>query len=75
MLPLVEEARRVERENPKILAVSVPVGYQYADVPQMGPSVVVVTDGIGCKGENICAFIRLMDIFGLGSHRKVGAVL
>jgi microcystin degradation protein MlrC len=45
MLPLVEEARRLEREHPKILAVSVPVGYQYADVPQMGPSVVVVTDG------------------------------
>jgi microcystin degradation protein MlrC len=45
MLPLVEEARRLERENPKILAVSVPVGYQYADVPQMGPSIVVVTDG------------------------------
>ncbi len=45
MLPLVEEARRLERENPKILAVSVPVGYQYADVPQMGPSVIVVTDG------------------------------
>jgi microcystin degradation protein MlrC len=45
MLPLVEEARRLERENPRILAVSVPVGYQYADVPQMGPSVVVVTDG------------------------------
>ena len=45
MLPLVEEARRLERENPEILAVSVPVGYQYADVPQMGPSVVVVTDG------------------------------
>ncbi len=44
MLPLVEEARRLERENPGILAVSVPVGYQYADVPWMGPSVVVVTD-------------------------------
>ncbi len=44
MRPLVEEARRLEKENPKILGVSVPVGYQYADVPQMGPSVVVVTD-------------------------------
>ena len=44
MLPLVEEARRLERDNPKILGVSVPVGYQYADTPQMGPSVVVVTD-------------------------------
>ena len=45
MLPLVEEARRLEETNPKILGVSVPVGYQYADVPHMGPSVVVVTDG------------------------------
>ena len=44
MLPLVEEAKRLERENPKILAVSVQPGYQYADVPQMGPGVVVVTD-------------------------------
>ncbi len=44
LLPIVEESRRLERDNPKILAVSVSGGYQYADVPQMGPSVVVVTD-------------------------------
>ena len=44
LLPIVEESRRLE-ENPKILACSVSGGYQYADVPQMGPSVVVVTDG------------------------------
>jgi microcystin degradation protein MlrC len=44
MLPLVTEARRLEKDNPKILGVSVPVGYQYADTPQMGPSVIVVTD-------------------------------
>ena len=30
--------------NPKILAVTVMGGYQYSDVPYMGPSVVVVTD-------------------------------
>ena len=41
--PLLEESRRLE-QNPKILAVSVSGGYQYADVPAMGPSVVVVTD-------------------------------
>jgi microcystin degradation protein MlrC len=40
----VEESRRLE-ENPKVLACSVSGGYQYADVPQMGPSVVVVADG------------------------------
>jgi microcystin degradation protein MlrC len=43
LLPIVEESRRLE-ENPKILACSVSGGYQYADVPQMGPSVVVVAD-------------------------------
>jgi len=43
LLPIVEESRRLER-NPKILAVSVSGGYQYADVPQVGPSVIVVTD-------------------------------
>src|SRR5437762_9991815 len=44
LLPILEESRRLERENPKILAVSISGGYQYADVRQMGPSVVVVTD-------------------------------
>lgn len=43
--PIVAESRRLERENPRILAVSVPGGYQWADVPQMGPSVIVVADG------------------------------
>lgn len=43
LLPIVEESRRLEK-NPKILACSVSGGYQYADVPAMGPSVVVVTD-------------------------------
>lgn len=42
--PLVDETRRLERTNPKILAVSLVGGYQYADVPAMGPSVIVVTD-------------------------------
>lgn len=41
--PVTDESRRLE-QNPKILAASVPGGYQYADVPAMGPSVIVVTD-------------------------------
>jgi microcystin degradation protein MlrC len=40
---IVEESRRLE-QNPKILAASVSGGYQFADVPAMGPSVIVVTD-------------------------------
>jgi microcystin degradation protein MlrC len=43
LLPIVEESRRLE-QNPKILAASVSGGYQYADVPQVGPGVIVVTD-------------------------------
>jgi microcystin degradation protein MlrC len=44
LLPIVNESRRLEGENPKVLAVSVSGGYQYADVPHMGPSVIVATD-------------------------------
>ena len=43
-LSVTAESRRLEKSNPKILAVSVPGGYQWADVPAMGPSVIVVTD-------------------------------
>jgi len=41
--PIVEESRRAEAV-PGVLAATVLGGYQYADVPAMGPSVVVVTD-------------------------------
>ncbi len=44
LLPLVDETRRME-QDPRILGASIAGGYQYADVPQMGPSVVVVTNG------------------------------
>lgn len=43
LAPIVRESRNLE-ENEKILAVSVSGGYQYADVPWMGPSVSVVTN-------------------------------
>jgi microcystin degradation protein MlrC len=41
--PIVDETLRLEKQ-PKILAASVSGGYQYADVPYVGPSAVVVTD-------------------------------
>jgi microcystin degradation protein MlrC len=41
---LLEEARRLEA-NPKVLFANIAAGFPYADVPEMGPSVVVVTDG------------------------------
>jgi microcystin degradation protein MlrC len=45
LLPIVRASMDLEQSNPKILAVSVMGGYQYGDVPFMGPSVTVVTDG------------------------------
>jgi len=43
LAPITEETRRLE-QDPRFLSVSVCCGYQYADAPAMGPSVVVVTD-------------------------------
>lgn len=43
LAPIVAECRRLERD-PGILAASVSGGYQFADVPDMGPSAIVVTD-------------------------------
>ncbi|MEW6754708.1 MAG: M81 family metallopeptidase [Candidatus Latescibacterota bacterium] len=43
MQPLMQAAIDLE-SDPGILACSIAAGYQYADVPAMGPSVVVVTD-------------------------------
>lgn len=44
LLSITNDSIQLEKKNPKILAASVSGGYQYADVPFMGPSVVVVTD-------------------------------
>jgi len=40
---ILDEARSLEQQ-PGILAVNVLPGFAYADVPQMGPSVIVLTD-------------------------------
>jgi microcystin degradation protein MlrC len=44
MQPIMQAAIALEQQ-PGILAASIAAGYQYADVPAMGPSVVVVADG------------------------------
>jgi microcystin degradation protein MlrC len=43
LCPIMEAAANLEA-RPGVLAASVAGGYQYADVPEMGPSAVVVTD-------------------------------
>ncbi len=44
LLPITQASMELERQ-PGVLAASVAGGYQYGDVPWMGPSVVVVADG------------------------------
>ncbi len=44
MKPVMEAAIELEKQ-PGILATSIAAGYQYADVPWMGPCIVVVADG------------------------------
>ncbi|MCY3708241.1 MAG: M81 family metallopeptidase [Caldilineaceae bacterium] len=44
MKPVMDAAIELEQQ-PGILAASVAAGYQYADVPWMGPCIVVVADG------------------------------
>ncbi len=41
--PIVDASKAAEK-LPGVLAVSIPGGYQYGDVPAMGPSVIVITD-------------------------------
>jgi len=59
LLPIVEETRRLEKE-PGVIAVSVSGGYQYADVPAMGASVVAVTDNQPERAREIAK--RLSDM-------------
>jgi microcystin degradation protein MlrC len=44
MKSLMAKAREVEK-RPGVLSVSLMAGFPYADVPDMGPSVIAVTDG------------------------------
>jgi microcystin degradation protein MlrC len=45
LLPITRASMELEQSNPKILSATVMGGYQYGDVPHMGPSVIVVADG------------------------------
>jgi microcystin degradation protein MlrC len=48
--PIVDESKKLEQQ-PGVLAASVSGGYQYADVPAMGASVIVVTDNDAARAQ------------------------
>jgi microcystin degradation protein MlrC len=53
MQTLMDAAIALEQQ-PGILAVSIAAGYQYADVPAMGPCIVVVADGDIALAQREC---------------------
>ena len=53
MKTLMDAAIEVEKK-PGILAVSIAAGYQYADVPAMGPTIVVIADGDAELAQREC---------------------
>jgi microcystin degradation protein MlrC len=52
MQPIMQAAIELEK-TPGILAISIAAGYQYADVPAMGPTIVVVADRDQALAERI----------------------
>jgi len=52
---LLAEARALEEDDSAVLDVSVFTGFAYADVPQIGFSVVVVSDGDEALAERVAA--------------------
>src|SRR5690625_160028 len=54
MRDLLSAAREAEQES-GVLSISVVEGYPYADVPEMGMSIVVITDDDAAQAERIAA--------------------
>ena len=59
MYPLMQAAIELEQQ-PGILATSIAAGYQYADVPAMGPCIVVVADGDADLARRECDRLAAM---------------
>ena len=51
MQGFVEKIRRIEREDDRVLSISVVHGFRAADVPEMGTKVVVLADGDHAYGH------------------------
>ncbi len=59
MKTLMDAAIELEKK-PGILAVSIAAGYQYADVPAMGPTIVVIADGDAELAQRECDRLSAM---------------
>lgn len=68
LLPVVDKSKKIE-EKENILAVSVSGGYQYADVPWMGPTAVVVTDSDPALAQQEAQ--RLSDMLWETRHKTI----
>lgn len=53
MCRLLEVARGIERDDPRILDISLNAGFYYGDVEEAGPSVIVVGDGADAGQDTV----------------------
>lgn len=51
MLGLVRKIKDIERTDPRVLSISIIHGFPYADVPDLGTKVLVVTNADAARGE------------------------
>jgi microcystin degradation protein MlrC len=58
MKQLMQEAREMEK-RPGVLSISLMAGFPYADVPDMGTSVIAVTDGDDAQARTTAAEVLL----------------
>jgi microcystin degradation protein MlrC len=69
MKALSEEARRIEREDPGVWAVSIVGGYSFADTPDTGAAAVVVGTGDDASAER-----HLDTLAGIADRLKAAGV-
>lgn len=56
---LLSMARKSEAENPGVLDISLNAGFYYGDIPEAGPSVIVIADGESASYQEISKTLML----------------
>jgi microcystin degradation protein MlrC len=68
-LKAIVDASKEAEKLPGVLAVSIPGGYQYGDVPAMGPSVIVITDNDPALAKREAERLGAL-LWGIRDHLK-----
>ncbi|HEY8596142.1 MAG TPA: M81 family metallopeptidase [Devosiaceae bacterium] len=64
MRGFVDKLKRIERDDPDVLSLSLIHGFMAGDVPEMGTKMIVITDGKAEKGARLARDLG-MEVFGM----------